>query len=103
MVMNKRQKLPYHTNGMRFTAFDADDAVVATRDYYSVGGGFVVNQDEAAEDRIVADPTPVPYPFNSGNELLAQARDNGLTSAQRIKANKTSRSSENKIKAARRK
>src|SRR3546814_3581330 len=79
MVMNKRQKLPYHTNGMRFTAFDADDAVVATRDYYSVGGGFVVNQDEAAEDRIVADTTPVPYPFNSGNELLAQARDNGLT------------------------
>src|SRR3546814_4152542 len=82
MVMNKRQKLPYHTNGMRFTAFDADDPVVATRDYYSVGGGFVVNQDEAAEDRIVADTTPVPYPFNSGNELLAQARDKGLTTAQ---------------------
>src|SRR3546814_926043 len=82
MVMNKRQKLPYHTNGMRFTAFDADDAVVATRDYYSVGGGFVVNQDEAAEDRIVADTTPVPYPFNSGNELLSQARDNGLTRSE---------------------
>src|SRR3546814_16971654 len=49
MVMNKRQKLPYHTNGMRFTAFASDDAVVATRDYYSVGRGFVVNQDEAAE------------------------------------------------------
>src|SRR3546814_3765999 len=83
MVMNKRQKLPYHTNGMRFTAFDADDAVVATRDYYSVGGGFVVNQDEAAEDRIVADTTPVPYPFKRGNELLAQARANGLQIAKR--------------------
>src|SRR3546814_18993803 len=46
MVMNKRQKLPYHTNGMRFTAFDADAAVVATRAYYSVGGGVVVKQDE---------------------------------------------------------
>ena len=57
--MNKRQKLPYHTNGMRFTAFDANGEVIATRDYYSVGGGFVVNQDEAAEDRIVADTTAV--------------------------------------------
>src|SRR3546814_5150422 len=51
MVMNKRQKLPYHTNGMRFTAFDADDAVVATRDYFPVGGGFVGNQGEAAGER----------------------------------------------------
>src|SRR5690606_6649837 len=45
LVMNKRQKLPFHTNGMRFTAFDADGGEIATRDYYSVGGGFVVNQD----------------------------------------------------------
>src|SRR5688500_16921717 len=70
MVMNKRQKLPYHTNGMRFSAFDAKDELIATRDYYSVGGGFVVNQDEAAEDRIVADTTELPYPFHSGDELL---------------------------------
>ncbi|MEG3193840.1 serine dehydratase beta chain, partial [Lysobacter sp. D1-1-M9] len=70
LIMNKRQKLPFHTNGMRFTAFDAAGEVVATRDYYSVGGGFVVNQDEAAEDRIVADTTEVPYPFMSGDELL---------------------------------
>ncbi len=56
--MNKRQKLPFHTNGMRFSAYDADGTEIATRDYYSVGGGFVVNQDEAAEDRIVADTTP---------------------------------------------
>ena len=41
-----------------------------TRDYYSVGGGFVVNHDEAAEDKIVPDTTPLPYPFHSGDELL---------------------------------
>jgi L-serine dehydratase len=62
LVMNKRQKLPLHTNGMRFAAFDANDAQIATRDYYSVGGGFVVNQDEAAEDRIVADTTRTALP-----------------------------------------
>ncbi|MEL1263030.1 L-serine ammonia-lyase [Pseudoxanthomonas putridarboris] len=82
LLMNKRQKLPYHTNGMRFTAYDAHDEVIATRDYYSVGGGFVVNQDDAASDRIVADETPLPYPFHSGDELLAQCQRSGLSIAQ---------------------
>lgn len=82
LVMNKRQKLPFHTNGMRFTAFDAAGNVLATRDYYSVGGGFVVNQDEAAEDRIVADTTEVAHPFHSGAELLAQAEASGKSIAQ---------------------
>ena len=87
LIMNKRQKLPFHTNGMRFTAFDADGAVIATRDYYSVGGGFVVNQDEAAEDRIVADTTELPYPFSSGATLLEQCERNGLNIADLMFAN----------------
>jgi len=87
LIMNKRQKLPFHTNGMRFTAYDADGEVLATRDYYSVGGGFVVNQDEAAEDRIVADTTELPYPFHSGAELLQQCETHGLTMAQLMFAN----------------
>src|SRR5579885_3495065 len=70
LIFNKRQKLPYHTNGMRFTAYDAQGVVLATRDYYSVGGGFVVNQDEASQDRIVADTTPLPHPFTTGEQLL---------------------------------
>lgn len=87
LIMNKRQKLPFHTNGMRFTAYAADGSVIATRDYYSVGGGFVVNQDEAAEDRIVADETELPYPFHSGDELLAQCARHGLSIAQLMFAN----------------
>ena len=82
LLMNKRQKLPYHTNGMRFAAYDAEGNEIASRDYYSVGGGFVVNQDDAAEDRIVADTTAVPHPFSSGDELLARARETGLSFAQ---------------------
>ena len=39
LVFNKRQKLPFHSNGMRFTAYDAEGKELATRDYYSVGGG----------------------------------------------------------------
>ncbi|MFC5577372.1 L-serine ammonia-lyase [Lysobacter niabensis] len=87
LIMNKRQKLPFHTNGMRFIAYDAAGEVLATRDYYSVGGGFVVNQDEAAEDRIVADTTELPYPFHSGAQLLQQCEAHGKTMAQLMFAN----------------
>jgi L-serine dehydratase len=99
LIMNKRQKLPFHTNGMRFTAFDAAGAVIATRDYYSVGGGFVVNQDEAAEDRIVADTTDLPHPFHSGDELLRQCKDNGLSMAALMFANEHAWRSGTEIRA----
>ncbi|MGA0586312.1 L-serine ammonia-lyase [Dyella sp. KRB-257] len=89
LVFNKRQKLPFHTNGMRFSAYDAAGNELATRDYYSVGGGFVVNHDEAAEDRIVADTTEQPYPFSSGDELLALCEKHGLTIAQLMLANES--------------
>ena len=87
LVFNKRQKLPFHVNGMRYSAFDDRDALLATRDYYSVGGGFVVNQDEAAEDRIVADTTPLPYAFHSGADLLAHCARAGKSIAQLMLAN----------------
>jgi L-serine dehydratase len=99
LVFNKREKLPYHTNGMRFTAFDAAGDVIATRDYYSVGGGFVVNQDEAAEDRIVADTTELPYPFHSGDELLARCRESGLSIAQLMFENEKVWRREDEIRA----
>ncbi|MCL7715902.1 serine dehydratase beta chain, partial [Stenotrophomonas mori] len=99
LALNKRQKLPYHTNGMRFTAFDADEAVIATRDYYSVGGGFVVNADDAADDRIVPDQTPLPYPFKSGDELLAQAARSGLSIARMMFENEKCWRSEDEIRA----
>jgi len=82
LVFNKRQKLPFHSNGMRFSAYDADGNELAARDYYSVGGGFVVNHDEAAENRIVADTTPLPYPFSSGDELLKLCDESGKSIAQ---------------------
>ncbi len=87
LIFNKRQKLPYHSNGMRFTAFDVADQELFTRDYYSVGGGFVVNHDEAAADRIVPDATLQAYPYSSGDELLAHCAETGLTIAGIMLAN----------------
>ena len=98
LIFNKRQKLPFHTNGMRFSAYDAEGNVLATRDYYSVGGGFVVNPDEAAEDRIVADTTELPYPFSTGDELLALCKQHHLSIAQLVLENEKVWRSEQEIR-----
>jgi L-serine dehydratase len=87
IAFNKRESLPYHPNGMRFRATDAAGECLSERHYYSVGGGFVVNQDEAARDRIVPDRTELPYPFSSGDELLARCRENRLSIADIMRAN----------------
>lgn len=99
LVFNKRQKLPYHSNGMRFSAYDAADQLLFTRDYYSVGGGFVVNHDEAAEDKIVPDRTPLPYPFASADELLALCAEHRLSIAQLMLANEGAWRGEPEIRA----
>lgn len=99
LVFNKRQKLPYHPNGMRFFAYDADGHTLASRDYYSVGGGFVVNADEAAEDRIVADTTAQPHPFSSGDELLARAAETGKSFARLMLENESAWRSPAEVRA----
>ena len=82
-----RQRLPQHPNGMRFNAYDAAGQLLEERAYYSVGGGFVVDEDSAAEDRIVADRTRIPYPFGDGGELLALCERHGLRIAEIALAN----------------
>ncbi|WP_418058692.1 L-serine ammonia-lyase [Pimelobacter simplex] len=71
VVMHRRKSLPAHPNGMIFTAYDATGAELRARTYYSVGGGFVVDENQAGADRVVADETVLPYPFSTGTELLA--------------------------------
>ncbi|HSR84395.1 MAG TPA: L-serine ammonia-lyase [Streptosporangiaceae bacterium] len=78
VILHRRKRLEFHSNGMRFAALGAATAELSARTYYSVGGGFVLGEDETGRPAIVADPTPVPYPFTSGAELLAITRRTGL-------------------------
>lgn len=87
LYFNKQESLPYHPNGMRFEARDASGTPVAERDFYSVGGGFVVNHDNAVEDRIVHDETRVPYPFKNAAQLLEQCTSNDLRIVDLMLAN----------------
>lgn len=69
-LLFQRKTLPYHTNGMRLSAVDSAGAMLMQKDYYSVGGGFVVTGETAAEDRLIDDRTHLPYPFKSAQQLL---------------------------------
>jgi len=90
LVLHRRQSLPFHPNGMRFTAFAQDGSELRSRTYYSVGGGFVVDEEAAGADRIKVDDTVLRYPFITGEELCRQAKESGLRTLPRSAWNTTS-------------
>jgi iron-sulfur-dependent L-serine dehydratase single chain form len=79
LVFERKKSLPHHPNGMRFTAYDASDTPLREKVYYSVGGGFVVDEDATGADRIKPDDTEVPYPYATGADLLSLTRETGLS------------------------
>jgi L-serine dehydratase len=91
LKFHRRESLPFHANGMRFVAFDAAGAELANRIYYSVGGGFVVSDEVAADGSrqkaIAPDTTVLPCPFHSGEELLQRTREVGGSIADVMRRN----------------
>jgi L-serine dehydratase len=98
VVLHRRKRLDFHTIGMLFQAVDADGVELRRREYYSVGGGFVLDQDVAGKPVIVEDSTPVTYPFRTGEELLARTRETGLRISDVMLANELSWRSEEEIR-----
>jgi len=91
LILYRRETLPFHANGMRFTAFDAGGAELLTRVYYSVGGGFIVS-DEVAHDgtrqKVIApDTTVFAHPFHSGADLLALTASERCSIAELMRRN----------------
>jgi L-serine dehydratase len=87
IIFRAAEQLPYHPNGMRFTVFDSTDAEIYTKQFYSIGGGFVVGDERAENDQLIQDPVSVEYPFFSCDELLEIARETGKSIAEIVLAN----------------
>ncbi|HWI11434.1 MAG TPA: L-serine ammonia-lyase, partial [Burkholderiaceae bacterium] len=91
LIFHRREALPFHANGMRFTAFDAAGAELLTRSYYSVGGGFVVSDEVAADGRlqkvIAPDTAVLAHPFHSGADLLLLTKQQGRSIAELMRRN----------------
>jgi L-serine dehydratase len=79
LVFERKISLPEHPNGMRFTAFTDSGETLREKVYFSVGGGFVVDETATGADRIKPDDTVVPYPFSTAEELLKHCSNTGLS------------------------
>ncbi len=93
----QRERLPHHSNGMRFTALAADGTALETKIYYSTGGGAVIDEDAIARNAPPEGAWDLPYNYRSADELLAIAEREGLTIADVARANERSGFSDEEI------
>jgi len=93
-----RERKPQHPNALTFQAFDAAGAALDERTWFSIGGGFVLDEDEIAANTPPVRTIPEPHPFGSGEALLAVAESAGLTIAELMLANETSVRSETEVR-----
>ena len=98
VVLNRKKSLPAHPNGMRFTAYDDGGGVLVERTFYSVGGGFVVDEDGIGAERVVQDDTVQPYPYRSAAQLLEHTRRTGLSISDLVLANECVWRSEQEVR-----
>jgi L-serine dehydratase len=91
LVFHRRESLPFHANGMRFAAFDGAGTLITERTYYSVGGGFVVSDEVAADGTrhkaVAPDTTVLPHPFHTGAQLLARTDELKCSIAEVMRRN----------------
>ncbi|MEV5310403.1 L-serine ammonia-lyase [Streptomyces sp. NPDC052610] len=99
LVLHRRKTLPYHANGMSLWAYDAAGAELLSKTYYSVGGGFVVDEDAVGADRIKLDDTVLKYPFRTGDELLRLTKETGLSISALMLENERAWRTEEEIRA----
>ncbi len=106
ILFNRRKTLPAHSNGMTLRAYEGD-TLVFEQTYYSIGGGFIIEESHFANAREEAArfdaAHPIPYPFESGAELLAQCQESGLSISGLMLTNEKVFRSEAEIKAGLRK
>ena len=99
LFFNKKDLLPYHSNGMQFRAIAADGKELANEIYYSIGGGFVLSVDETEQTGDTADEvTAIPYPYDYAKQLLELCHSNNMSIAELMMANECSLQSEAEVK-----
>ncbi|HEV2748777.1 MAG TPA: L-serine ammonia-lyase [Allosphingosinicella sp.] len=93
----QRERLPHHSNGMRFTALRGDGGTLDSKVYYSVGGGAIVDEAAIARNAPPEGGWDLPYNYHSADELLAIAEREGMTIADIARANERAGLSDEEI------
>ncbi|MBU2713225.1 L-serine ammonia-lyase [Zooshikella harenae] len=87
LQFHNNEFLPAHPNGMTLLAINAEGETLKQGTYFSVGGGFVLSEDELNADNLVGEDQAIPYPFNSAQALLKQCEEHKLTIAELMMTN----------------
>lgn len=101
IVFHRRKTMPKHANAMELRAYVGDELVYKDM-YYSIGGGFIVRDedfDNTLEEAIEQSNQPIPYPFNSADDLLAHCARDDLSFSQLMLANEKTMREESEIRA----
>ena len=98
LIMHRRRTLPYHSNGMTFRAYNHEKQLLREATFFSVGGGFIVDEKAAGMDRIVEDDTRLPYPFRSAVDLLILCANNQLSISDIMLENEKTWRSEEEVR-----
>ncbi|MDA9223535.1 L-serine ammonia-lyase [Tateyamaria sp.] len=99
LVFDYEMPLSGHANGMILMATDAQGDVTLRQTFYSIGGGFVVTEEELAAGVATNEGAPVPYPFKSAAEMLEMAEISNQSIAQMKRANETARGGHDNLKS----
>ena len=81
------ESLPQHPNGIRFELFDKAGIQLISKLYFSIGGGFVLCEDQISQPANKSANLPIPYPFETGVELLKRCQESGLSIAELVLTN----------------
>ena len=99
LIYHRIDRLDFHANGMTLRAYDETQTLICEKTYYSIGGGFIVNQNDQGEVELVEDDTQLAYDFHSSEELLRLCKEHDLSIAQIMLENEKAWRSEEEIKA----
>lgn len=98
LLFHKGRRLPYHSNAMRFKAFDQHGAELYKQIFYSVGGGFILDHEQIFASASCEDGKCVPYPFTTCEQLLEYCRRDGKTISEIMLENEKTRATEAAIR-----
>ncbi|AQX28141.1 MULTISPECIES: L-serine ammonia-lyase [unclassified Bartonella] len=89
LIFDRKKTLPGHANGLAFEGLNAEKNVLLRQVYYSVGGGFVVTEDELnhVDYNIKLKTLQVPYPFDSADKMLSMSKTSGFSIAEMKRIN----------------
>ncbi|MDR6989279.1 L-serine dehydratase [Paenarthrobacter nitroguajacolicus] len=97
IVLRPLTVLSRHTNGMKFAALDTSGTPLLEQTYFSIGGGFIINEGEEAAD--TDQSRPVPFPYNSAEELLQYCRSMGMTISEVMLTNELTHRTEDEVRS----